>query len=159
LASILFVTYRRLPFNNGLNVGSHDVYVASGDICHPARERSAVQNQVQFLASLLLPEISVYDKVVIYLGADSFEEAIAIADGLSPDKLVFVTCDCDLSRKQDFLDERGFSGSEIVLCECNDVKTMSALIAAHLHRDNLTLAYGECTRIAEMVSKPVLQPI
>jgi hypothetical protein len=157
--SILFVTYHKLPYQNGLNVGANNVYIAAGNINHPARENRHVEQQVSQITAQVLPEINAYDKVVVYIGADGSKEAINLVRGLPAEKVVFVTCECDQLEKRELFDDAGMGEAEVVACECRGTKTMIALVTAYLNQEHLTLERGECSRIAEMVSKPVLQPI
>lgn len=157
MASVLFITYRTLPYTNGLNIGVHDVYVHSGTVYHPARSTDQVIDEIRRISEIVTPEITMYNKIVLYIGATGSEEMINIVRGIPAEKVVFVTCDCDLYQKRELFDDAGFSESEVVLCDCRDSKVMPELITAYLHQKNLKLAYGECTEIAQKTRKRVLE--
>lgn len=71
-----------------------------------------------------LPEL---DHVVVYVGSQGSERAIALAAQLPADKVTFVGCDCGLAIKAVLIAAAGFDPSRLVLCECGGRRTMGEL--------------------------------
>lgn len=71
----------------------------------------------------VLPTI---DKVIFYVGSNGAERAIELAaeNGLTPDRAIFVFCDCNYSVKAELIRSRGFSCSKVVGCERGGYSTM-----------------------------------
>ena len=77
----------------------------------------------------LLEELPTIDKVVMYVGSFGAERVIelAAANGLSPDRAVFVMCDCNLSVKTDIIVKNGFAESERIMCACGGHAAMMSI--------------------------------
>ncbi len=68
------------------------------------------------------------EKVLIYVG-DRAELMIELATsgGLTPDRAIFVMCDCNMGRKMDMIRSRGFSSSKVIECECGGHGEMNSI--------------------------------
>lgn len=71
-----------------------------------------------------LPEL---DHVVVYVGANGSQRAIALAAMLPPSKVTFVGCDCGFGRKVEYARAAGLSKARWVDCECGGHRTMRTL--------------------------------
>ena len=93
-------------------------------------------SKVNDLWSQLVVALPELDKVVFYVGSYGAERAIELAaeHGLTPDRAVFVFCDCNMARKMEVVRSRGFSSSRVVDCECGGHNTMRYLYDNALNR-------------------------
>lgn len=91
--------------------------------------------KVNGLWGQLVEALPTIDKVVFYVGSYGAERVIELAaeHGLTPDKAVFVCCDCNMTKKMSMVRDRGFSSSKVVDCECGGHGTMR-----RLYKDVLT---------------------
>ncbi|HRH25657.1 MAG TPA: hypothetical protein PLD99_01735 [Parcubacteria group bacterium] len=71
-------------------------------------------------------ELASLDVVVFYVGSYGAERIIELAaeHGLTPDRAVFVFCDCNMEKKSEVLRARGFENSRVIDCECGGHTTM-----------------------------------
>jgi hypothetical protein len=81
-----------------------------------------------------LPEL---DHVVVYVGSQGSERAIALAAQLPTDKVTFVGCDCGLAIKAALIVAAGFDPSKLVLCECGGRRTMRRLYNSYMETGEL----------------------
>ncbi|MSU54566.1 MAG: hypothetical protein EXS48_01865 [Candidatus Staskawiczbacteria bacterium] len=84
-------------------------------------------------------ELPTLDRVVFYVGSTGAERVIELAaeHGLAPECALFVFCDCNMSRKQGVIRERGFSSSKVLYCECGGHSTMARIYQMVLNGDPL----------------------
>jgi len=87
------------------------------------------RDQVTSLWEQLSKELPTLDKVIFYVGSSGAERAIELASdhGLTPDRAVFVFCDCNMQSKQGVIHDRGFADASIMMCECGGHSTMSRI--------------------------------
>jgi len=85
--------------------------------------------QVESLWDQLKKELPTIDKVIFYVGSRGAERVIELAaeNGLTPDRAVFVFCDCNMRSKQGVIRDRGFEDAAIMMCECGGHSTMSRI--------------------------------
>lgn len=81
---------------------------------------SACIAQVNSLWNQLAQSLPTLDKVIFYVGAQGAERTIELAaeHGLTPDRAIFVLCDCNIAKKMNLLRSRGFSSSKLIDCSC-----------------------------------------
>lgn len=84
-------------------------------------------NQIGVLWSELQRSIPTLDHVVVYVGADGSQRAIAMAAQLPPSKVTFVACDCGLSIKEALIQASGMSEAGRILCACGGHYAMRGL--------------------------------
>jgi len=74
----------------------------------------------------LRAKLPTIDAVVMYVGSHGAEHVIQLAaeNGLTPDRAVFVFCDCNMSAKTQAIRDGGFSASRVIPCECGGHATM-----------------------------------
>lgn len=85
--------------------------------------------KVNGLWSQLVEVLPTIDKVVFYVGSYGAERVIELAaeHGLTPDRAIFILCDCNMTKKMGVIRSRGFSSSKVVYCECGGHGTMGRL--------------------------------
>ena len=88
----------------------------------------------------VLPEL---DHVVVYVGTDGSEQAIALARQLPASKVTFVACDCNLLFKEMLIQAMGLKEAGRVLCECGGHRTMEFLFRNFLSTGTLQPARPE----------------
>lgn len=95
--------------------------------------------KVNGLWGQLVEALPTIDKIVFYIGSYGAERVIELAaeHGLTPDKAVFVRCDCNMTKKMGVIRDRGFSFSKVVDCECGGHRTMRSLYNDILTNGNL----------------------
>ena len=81
-----------------------------------------------------LPEL---DHVVVYVGTEGSERAIALAAELTADKVTFVGCDCGLVIKTALIAAAGLIDARLVLCECGGHRTMRRLYDSFMETGEL----------------------
>lgn len=81
-----------------------------------------------------LPEL---DHVVVYVGTEGSERAIALAAQLPADKVTFVGCDCGLVIKTALIAAAGLIDAQLVLCECGGHRTMRRLYDSFMETGEL----------------------
>ena len=77
----------------------------------------------------VMPEL---DHVIVYVGANGSQRAIALAANLPVSKVTFVGCDCGFHRKVEFARAVGLAEARWVECECGGHSTMRALFEAFM---------------------------
>ena len=84
-------------------------------------------------------ELPTIDAVVMYVGGVGAERVIAFAakHGLTPDRAIFVCCDCNLHTKLCLINSNGFSSSIIIDCECEGHSTMNRIYRRILNEGRL----------------------
>lgn len=95
-------------------------YRRSAHADHVREEISALWRQLQEA----LPDL---DHVVVYVGSQGSERAIALAAQLPASKVTFVGCDCGLEIKEAMVQAAGLRDAQRMLCECGGHRTMEAL--------------------------------
>lgn len=88
---------------------------------------SRVVAEIDRLWGELRKSIDSIDHIVVYVGANGSEQAIALAAQLSAEKITFVGCDCGLAFKEAMVRAAGLSRSRRLLCECGGHWTMKRL--------------------------------
>lgn len=92
------------------------------------QETAVVAGQIGNLWDTLAQEIPNLDHVVIYVGSDGSENAIALAAKTLPaQKVTFVGCSCGISHKLFLVADFGLAGAGWVDCECGGHRTMRAI--------------------------------
>jgi hypothetical protein len=71
-----------------------------------------------------LPEI---DHVVVYVGANGSENAIALSAQLPADKVTYVMCSCEWHAKTTLVRRAGMSASRVIDCACGGHRAMRRL--------------------------------
>ena len=84
------------------------------------------EDQVVSLWSQLTAELETLDKVIFCVGSNGAERVIQLAakNGLTPDRAIFVFCDCNMRRKEDLIRMRGFETSRIIMYDCGGHEAM-----------------------------------
>jgi len=87
----------------------------------------------------LQKELPTIDKVVFYVGSYGAERVIELAGehGLTPDRAIFVLCHCNLHKKLSVIQERGFTASKLIYCECGGHGTMRNIYQEFLNKGTL----------------------
>ena len=85
------------------------------------------QEQISTLWKELQQVLSELDQVVVYVGTNGSERAIALASELPADKVTFVGCDCNLPMKEIMIQAVGLGKARRILCECGGHHTMKGL--------------------------------
>lgn len=99
-------------------------------------ETSAIVDPLWETLKEALPTI---DAVVMYVGSYGAERVIELAaqNGLTPDRAVFVMCECNRSKKRHLISSSGFGGSRVVECECGGHLTMLGIYESVLGEGRL----------------------
>lgn len=87
----------------------------------------------------LKKELATIDKVVFYVGSDGAERVIELAreNGLTPERAIFVMCDCNMGVKMGAVRQHGFSSSQIVNCSCGGHDAMRRIYDGALAHGSL----------------------
>jgi hypothetical protein len=81
-----------------------------------------------------LPEL---DHLVVYVGANGSQRAIAMAAVLPATKVTLVGCDCGIRLKTDLARSHGLAKAAWVDCECGGHRTMRKLFEAFMETGTL----------------------
>lgn len=74
------------------------------------------------------------DLVVVYVGSYGAEKIITLAaeSGVPSEKMTFVMCDCNLSRKNALIDRHGYASARKIMCYCGGRGEMSRIYTSLL---------------------------
>ncbi|OGL74150.1 hypothetical protein A3E39_04185 [Candidatus Uhrbacteria bacterium RIFCSPHIGHO2_12_FULL_60_25] len=95
------------------------------------------REQVRTLWDELRAELPKLDHVVVYVGANGSQSAIALAAQLSPAKVTFVGCDCGLLEKEVLVRAAGMGDARRLLCECGGHVTLERMFHRFLESGEL----------------------
>ncbi len=96
-----------------------------------------VRDEISSLWRQLQEALSTLDHVVVYVGSEGSERAIALAAQLPASKVTFVGCDCGLSHKEALIQAAGMYGAGRMLCECGGHRTMERLFLRFMETGQL----------------------
>lgn len=96
-----------------------------------------VRDEIGTLWGQLQEALPALDHVVVYVGSQGSERAIALAAQLPADKVTFVGCDCGLAIKAALIMAAGFNPSQLVLCECGGRRSMRRFYEAYMETGEL----------------------
>lgn len=86
-----------------------------------------VAGEIDRLWGELRQSLSDIDHIVVYVGSNGSEHAIALAAQLPSSKVTFVGCGCGLPYKEAMIQTAGLAEAGRVLCECGGHRTMGML--------------------------------
>lgn len=86
------------------------------------------REQINLLWQELRQQLSAIDHIVVYVGTNGSEAAIALASELRPEQVTFVGCDCNIFAKEMLIQAAGMDKSKRLLCECGGHMTMEWLL-------------------------------
>ena len=91
-----------------------------------------VKAEIDELWAALIKVLPELDQVVIYLGAGGSEHAVELASHISPEKITFVACNCDIHEKRTLIDHFALGSVNQIKCECGGKRTMGELLSRFL---------------------------
>jgi hypothetical protein len=136
---IAIVTYNRVgdgEFKNGvIRRDGVELYLAQnghrsewaaepGVGTNKQRAETRAQMAKQVIGNLNLADM---DHSYVYVGANGGEEAILQTRELEHDKLTYVMCGCNISRKHDMIRDFGNNGASTIRCECGGQETLGQI--------------------------------
>lgn len=86
-----------------------------------------VVSEIDRLWGELQQSVDDLDHIVVYVGSNGSERAIALAAQLPSSKVTFVGCGCGLPYKEAMIQTAGLAEAGRVLCECGGHRTMRML--------------------------------
>ncbi len=94
-----------------------------------AEWRAETEGVVNPLWAKLMEALPTIDEFVFYVGSYGAEHIIELAakHGLTPEKTVFVLCDCNMGPKMNVLNKAGFATARKEMCECGGRETMRVM--------------------------------
>lgn len=133
--NVAFVTYNSVGDN--LSSGWHESNGRRALVLQNTRGEGTRQSgpigterrreEISLLWGKLQEELPHLDHVVVYVGMNGSERAIALAAQLSTSKVTFVGCDCGLLKKEAMVQAVGMTDARRMLCECGGHRTMYGL--------------------------------
>ena len=104
------------------------------------QECDTVRSEISDLWGQLQEHLHELDIIVIYVGSNGSEHAIALAANLPASKVIFVSCDCNLSAKRNAVQRTGLTEARWIDCECGGHQTMGRLYNVFMRGELLTRA-------------------
>lgn len=102
-----------------------------------ATETGRVRDEISSLWDELQKGIADLDHVVVYVGSDGSEQAIALAAKLPEDKVTLVACGCGLFQKKVLARALGLPNPRWVRSECGGHRTMKSLYECFMETGEL----------------------
>ncbi|MBI4457791.1 hypothetical protein HY633_02410 [Candidatus Uhrbacteria bacterium] len=96
-----------------------------------------VRGEIDTLWGQLQQALSELDHVVVYVGANGSEQAIAHAAKLPASKVTFVGCTCGLPYKESMVRSAGLASARRVVCECGGHRTMGRIFTRFMETGEL----------------------
>ena len=107
-------------------------YRAEGADYSRRNHANHVVSEIDRLWGELQQSLSEIDHVVVYVGSNGSEHAIALAAQLPSSKVTFVGCGCGLPYKEAMIQTAGLADAKRMLCECGGHWTMGALFQSFM---------------------------
>ncbi len=85
------------------------------------------QREIGMLWGELQKHTADIDHLVVYVGANGSQRAVALSASLPPERVTYVMCDCSLPAKENMLALVGMRSARRVACECGGHGTMRAI--------------------------------
>ncbi len=134
MKNVAFVTYNSV--GDSLSSGWHDgpsdrralvLQRTTGDGASVKLEPGQRSDQISILWGELQKALPELDHIVVYVGANGSQRAIALAGQLPASKISFVGCDCGILQKEAMIQAAGLTEARRLLCECGGHRTMKRL--------------------------------
>ena len=135
---IAIVTYNRIgegQYENGLmERDDKQIYIAqnghrskwAADGGSESEKFDRRQSVAGYVAKSL--DLTDMDQIFLYVGSNGGEEAIRQTAQIPADKITYVMCDCNWSRKNNMIREHGNISAKIEGCECGGQKTLDRIL-------------------------------
>lgn len=147
---VLFFSYNLITFGDEPRVSNNQrlavtrtgittqqAAIVTGSIVNQRRDLDTISAEVEIMIQSVT-DVSVFDKVVIYLGTAGTEKVIEFARTVPPEKLVIVTCKCGKKKKIRLFKEMGLKRSQVIPCNCGGQQAMGGLITAFLNTETVS---------------------
>jgi hypothetical protein len=111
--------------------GHRSKWAADGDLSNfekAARRQSAAGYVIKSL------DLTDMDRIFLYVGNEGGEEAIRQTASIPAEKITYVMCNCNWSRKQRMIREHGNAAARIQSCECGGRETLERILKGLLAR-------------------------
>lgn len=136
---IAIVTYNRIgegQYENGLmQRDNKEIYIAqnghrskwTADSHDTDEEKEARRISVARYVTRAL-ELSDMDQIYLYVGNQGGEEAIRQTATIPAEKITYVMCDCNWSKKKNMISALGNTQAKIQSCECGGRETLERIL-------------------------------
>jgi hypothetical protein len=133
IAMISYNTFLPGEKNGWKNGKENDILLLQGETVNFSQSNYA-RNQEMIKGILKdqsggINNLNELDFIVIYLGRSGAEHSIGLMkeNNVSPEKLIFVVCECELPLKKDLLKKSGYGNSILAMSECGGFREMMGL--------------------------------
>lgn len=117
-----------------------DSFFRTDDAYRRRKYADHVRDEIGTLWGKLQETIAEIEHVVVYVGSNGSERAIALAAQLPASKVTFVGCDCGLLQKEAMVQTAGLAAARRMLCECGGHRTMGQLFERFMETGELAPA-------------------
>ncbi len=100
-----------------------------------SKESTDVRERVAKRAIDAAMELSLedMDRVYLYVGSNGAESIIAETRKMPADKITYVLCDCNLSKKRELLKQFGHPDAQVIVAECGGQRTLDKILKSYLN--------------------------
>ncbi|OGZ08207.1 MAG: hypothetical protein A3C93_00980 [Candidatus Lloydbacteria bacterium RIFCSPHIGHO2_02_FULL_54_17] len=106
----------------------------------PSEGKTLTANRQEEIGALweeLQKHATEIDHLVVYVGANGSQRAVALSAQLPPERVTYVLCNCSLPAKENVIALMGMSAARRVDCECGGHDTMRAIFDRFMERGTL----------------------